>query len=485
MNSFFAKLSALFLVLMVVLGLTVAFLVVRSVVQFSNEAEQKVNMGLAHELAFEFQPLLDRGIDPDSLQARIDRVLGINPRIEIYLVGEDGSLKANFVGAGKAIVRQRVDLRPIEDWIGGKDPPVLGTDPVSSDGLKPFSAAKIEIMGEASYLYVILGGSRFDSAASMIRDSYIVRATLTGLLIAILVTGAIGVLLFSFLTRRMRAMSEVVSSFEAGNFESRVDVKSTDEIGQLGQTFNQMADTIVTVMDDLKTTDRLRRELVANVSHDLRSPLASIQGYLETIQIKNGDLDPEERKEYIDIVLRNTVSLSNLVGALFELSKLDSEQVKPQNEAFSVSELVQDLVQLFRPEAERVGVELVAVLPENLSLAYGDIALVERVISNLIDNAIRFTPAGGIVRIVPRNQGDHIGVQVIDSGSGIPEEELPYIFDRFYRVEKSRTKRKGGAGLGLAIAKRIVELHGATLDVESSLSCGTTFSFQLPVASAS
>ncbi len=482
MRSFFAKLSALFLVLMVSLGLTIAFLVVRSVMQFSDEAEQKVNMGLAGELAVEFQPLLDRGIDPDSLQERIDRVLGINPRIEIYLVADDGALKATFVGADKELVRDSVDLEPIRSWLGGADPPVLGTDPLSESGRKPFSATQIEIMGQQSYLYVILGGSQFDSAASMIRDSYIVRATLKGLLLALLVTGAVGLLLFSLLTRRMRAMKEVVSSFEAGNFNSRIVVNSPDEIGQLGQSFNQMADTIVTIMDDLRKTDRLRRELVANVSHDLRSPLASIQGYLETIQIKNGHISPDEQKQYIDVVLRNTVSLSNLVAALFELSKLDAEQVRPQNESFSVSELVQDLVQQFQPEAERAGVRLEGELPDNLSLAYGDIALVERAISNLIDNAIRFSPQGGIVRIVPQNQGDQIGVQVIDSGKGIPEDELPHIFDRFYRVEKSRTKKRGGAGLGLAIAKKIIELHGARLKVESTLNSGTTFSFELPAA---
>ena len=482
MRTFLSKLSALFLVLIVSLGVTIAFLVVRSVMRFSDEAEQKVNMGLAGELAVEFQPLLDRGIDPDSLQQRIDRVLGINPRIEIYLVAGDGSLKANFVGADKELVRTKVDLEPIRAWLTGADPPVLGTDPVSSNGRKPFSATQIEIMGQEAYLYVILGGSRFDSAASMIRDSYIVRATLKGLSIVLLVTGAVGILLFSLLTRRLRAMKEVVSAFEAGNHQTRVEVKSADEIGQLGQSFNQMADTIVSVLDDLKKTDRLRRELVANVSHDLRSPLSSIRGYLETIQIKDEELSPDERRRYIDIVLRNTVSLSNLVSALFELSKLDAEQVRPNNEPFSVAELVQDLVQQYRPDAENVGVRLEAELPPDLSLAYGDIALVERAVSNLIDNAIRFTPDGGVVRIVPRDSGDRIGLSIIDTGDGIPEDELPHIFDRFYRVEKSRTRGRGGAGLGLAIARKIVELHGAKLSVQSATGMGTTFSFELPVA---
>jgi signal transduction histidine kinase len=241
-----------------------------------------------------------------------------------------------------------------------------------------------------------------------------------------------------------------------------------------------MADTIEASVEDLRRTDRLRRELIANVSHDLRSPLAAMQGYLETIMMKHDDLAPDERERYLEIVLRNARSLSTLVGELFELSMLDAHQIEPQREAFSMAELVQDLVMQFTPMAEELNVTLDAELPDHLARVYADIALVERAISNLIDNALRYTPPGGTVRIVPSNEGDAVSVSVIDTGYGIPPEDLPHIFERFYRVEKSRAPDKGGTGLGLAITKKILELHGSTLNVQSIVDRGTTFSFNLP-----
>ena len=251
-------------------------------------------------------------------------------------------------------------------------------------------------------------------------------------------------------------------------------------------SFNQMADTIVGNMAELKRVDQLRRELIANVSHDLRSPLASIQGYLETIAIKDDALTASARKQYLDVALRNTQTLNTLVGELFELSKLDAQQIQPEKEAFSIAELVQDVVMKFKPQAESAHVNLMADLPERLSLVYADIALVERAISNLIDNAIRHTPPGGTVQVAPSNEKEGVDIKIIDSGHGIAPEDLPYIFDRFYRAQKSRTPGKsGGAGLGLAIAKKILELHGSSLSVQSAQNQGTTFRFTLPIFASS
>lgn len=480
-RSYYAKLSVLFLVLILVLGGTIAMLSVRSVMMFADEAEQKLNRNLAADLGKEFQPLLHHSMDRDSLLHMIEYVMGVNPRIEIYLLGSNGMIKESFFSDDEGPELAVVDTSALNQFLAGADIPILGPDPLQEGKYKPFSTANVSIMGEDfCYVYVILGSAGYDSAASMIRDSYIVQGSLRGFGLILLGTGVIGLFLFGLLTRRLRAMKEVVSAFERGAYEERVSVSSSDEFGQLGSTFNQMADTIVASMEDLKRTDQLRRELIANVSHDLRSPLATIQGYLETIMIKKDSLSPEERQQYMDIVLKNTRSLSNLVGELFELSKLDAHQIEPHCEALSVAELVQDVVMQFKPKAEKYNVTLEAVLPDRLALAYADIGLVERAISNLIDNAIRYTPAGGLVQIVTDNEDDGVGVRIVDTGYGIPEDDLPHIFERFYRVDKSRARDRGGAGLGLAITKKILELHGSTLSVQSVVDKGTTFSFALP-----
>ncbi len=481
-HSFYAKLSALFLVMIVILGVTIAVLCVKTVMMFADEAEQNLNRDLAKDLAVRFEPLVRDSINHTAIMETIAEMTGINPRIEIYLLGSEGMMKANYlIGEEERIEQPTLDLEPLNRFLAGDPIPILGPDPVKMGRKKPFSVAPIEIMGEAGcYLYVILGSEGYDSAASMIKNSYIMQTTLKGLGLTLLVAGVIGLFLFALLTRRLRAMKEVVCSFEKGQHDQRLPVTSSDEFGQLAASFNQMADTIVANVEDLKRTDRLRRELIANVSHDLRSPLAAMQGYLETIMMKNDTLSPEERQQYMETVLKNTRSLNTLVGELFDLSKLDAQQIEPEFEAFSIAELVQDLVMQFKPKAEKLNVKLEADLPERLSLVYADIGLVERAISNLIDNALRYTPAGGLVRIAPTDKGDAVGVQVIDSGYGIPPEDLPHVFERFYRVEKSRARDKGGTGLGLAIAKKILELHGSTLAVQSALGQGTTFSFALP-----
>jgi signal transduction histidine kinase len=234
-------------------------------------------------------------------------------------------------------------------------------------------------------------------------------------------------------------------------------------------------------MEELRQADRMRRELVANVSHDLRSPIASIQGYLETVSMKDGELASEERERYVKTALKNTKRLNTLVSELFELSKLETKQIEPTIEAFPIAELVQDVVMQYEPRAEEQAVDLQAELPDRHARVEADIGLVERALSNLIDNAIHYTPDGGEVRVRLDNERDEVCVEVSDTGPGIPEDDLPHIFERFYRVDKSRDRDKGGAGLGLAIAKTILELHGRTLEVESTVGEGTSFRFRLPV----
>ncbi len=483
LNSFFAKISALFLVLMLILGVVLSIFALRALNQFLDETEQALNQDLAARMAEEFQPYVREKIDREMIEMEIRNIMGYNPRIEIYLLGGNGMIKAQF-GSDQDIAQPVVNTRPLDAYIQGNVTlPTFGDDPLEVDRQKPFSAAPIEIMGEQGcYVYVILGGQRYETIMGALKNSYIARTSILGMVLLLLATGLLGIILFGILTRRIRVMRDTVQIFERGTLDARIEDGSKDELGQLARSFDQMSDTLVSNMDTLKRADQLRRELIANVSHDLRSPLASIQGYLETLTIKGKSLSEEKREQYIQTALRNTQTLNGLVGQLFELSKLDARQIEPEKEAFSIAELAQDIVLQFKPKADQAHISLEALTPDRLSLVYADIGLVERAISNLIDNAIRHTPSGGTVRIETSKNGDEIGVRVVDTGHGIPEADLPHIFERFYRVEKSRTKKKaGGAGLGLAIAKKIVELHGKTLSVQSHLGQGTTFQFSLPV----
>jgi signal transduction histidine kinase len=484
-RSFYARIAALFLVLLVLMGVVMLTLSVNTVVRYVDESEQKLNRDLAARLASEFEPLVRDTIDTDVLREKINQLMGINPRIQIFLLDSGGHIKASFCPPDKPVVKHNVNLIPINDFLNDAEFPILGDNPLNPEKRKPFSVAEMEIMGhEGCFLYVLLGNDRSDGMVAMIRNSYIMQSAVVIILLTILFTGIAGLVLFRLLTSRMREMNEAVNAVIAGDYSKRIDIRSGDEIGELAASFNEMSERIQISLDKLRQVDLQRRELVANISHDLRSPLASIQGYLETIKMMGDRLGPAQKEHYMQIVLSNTSKLSRLVNELFELSKLEAEQISLRPESFCIAELVQDLVLQYRQEAESRGVRLIADLPDNLPPVHADIGMVERAISNLIDNAIQYTPEGGEVHITPVNGSEYVNIEVRDTGQGIAETDLPYIFDRFYRADKSRGRTAGtGAGLGLAIARKILELHGSELNVSSKMNEGTRFFFRLKVAS--
>ncbi len=478
-RSLYGKISLIFLALLLVMALIQVGISVNAALHYVQETDQKLNQNLAANLAEEFRPFLSDTLKYSDIQQTMHFLMVTNPRVEIYLLDSTGTILTFFAPPEK-IKRRRVSLQPIRQFLEQPGSlPIPGDDPRSLRRQKPFSVAKVQLTPEKQgYLYVILGGEDYDSAAAMVRDSYILRLSTTILLSVFLLTGLVGLLLFNLLTKKFQRMTRVVREFENGNYRRRIELDSQDEAGTLARAFNQMADTIVRNMDELKRTDDLRRELVANVSHDLRSPLASLQGYIETILMKDAELHPDEREKYLHILLNNTRTLNSLVGELFELSKLEARQIEPNIESFCMAELTQDIVLKFQPAAEKIPITLRAELPRDLPHVRADIALIDRALSNLIDNALRFTPRGGTVTIELKAKNDRVFVAVSDTGEGIPAEELPRIFERYYRSERINPRRTG-AGLGLAIAQKIIELHNSHIQVKSVLRRGTTFSFAL------
>jgi two-component system OmpR family sensor kinase len=295
-------------------------------------------------------------------------------------------------------------------------------------------------------------------------------------------------ILFAVLTGRLKQLAKVMDGFKRGETAKHMDLpvkrkeRYADEIDRLGSTFREMAARIEKQMEELRKSDALRRELIANVSHDLRTPLATLQGYIETLLIKEDRLTEEERQQYLEIAIRHCKRLSKLVTELLDLAKLDSHEIVLQREPFNLGELVQDVVQKFQLRAKEKQINIVTKVQEGLPFAHADIALIERVLENLMENAIHYTPRDGHINLVLTPEGENISVKVSDTGPGIPAEELPHIFNRFYQLDKSRKAEKH-SGLGLAITKRILDLHERSIEVTSTPRSGTTFSFHLPVFS--
>jgi signal transduction histidine kinase len=322
----------------------------------------------------------------------------------------------------------------------------------------------------------------------MLSQSHALQLAAGLALVSILFALLAGLLIFGVITRKLEHLARGMEKFQAGDFAQRPDLPAIpeggrgDEIDQLRMTFRDMAHRIVTQVQKLKQTDVLRRELVANVSHDLKTPLASLQGYVDTLLLKDDVLTPAERRNYLGVASRSCERLGKLVADLIELAKLDAREVTPQAEAFSPGELMQDVAQKFQLRAEQHHVRLETELPERVPYVSADIGLIERVLDNLIGNALAHTGPGGVVRLRLKPDGDRVLLQVSDTGSGIPDEDIPHIFERFYRVNTGGWEQGGHAGLGLAITKSILDLHGSRMQVDSKLGVGTSFAFTLPLA---
>ena len=481
--SFYGKLTTVFLLVLTLMGVSQVFITTNSFISFNQEVDQRLNLNLAKDMAFELTSLLGEDLNFGLIGERIHYMMVMNPKIEIYVLDGTGKVLAFFAEPGKNMVADSVDLDPIYQFLLQAEPePILGSDPRQPGKRKPFSAAELT-MGDGSkgFLYIIIGGEQYDSTYAFFQDSYIVRTMVNGLVITVIFAALIGLILFAILTKRLRAISEIVQEFQEGNLEHRIEITTQDEFGQLGLAFNGMADTIESVIEKLKQNDTLRRELIANVSHDLRTPLASIQGYVETIIMKE-DLDDERKLKYLNVILKNTQGLSVQVNELFELSKLEAKQILPEQEPFSIADLLQDVSLKFATLAETHGLSLTTNIPKDLPFAVGDIAMIERVLSNLIRNATEFTPRQGKIQLSLEQDGKSLRIAVSDTGQGIPPEDLPFIFDRFYKGGTKTIEGSTSTGLGLTIAAKMVEAHDQILHVESELGKGTRFFFSLPLA---
>ncbi len=482
--SLYWKISVFFLLLLLVMGAIYAYFTLFAVEMYVQEATQKVSAPLAQRIVDKVIMFREGQVNQGVAEEVFLNSAMLNPGIEIYLLDPEGEIVASSAPA-EQIKRKKISLEPVNGFIQIQGSAfTLGDDPQSNSRQKVFTAAPVIVEGRLQgYVYAILRGAEYDSAVEMLQDSYILRYGQRLLLLSLIAAAVLGLFVLRLLMRKLRRMQKVVRAFEQGDLEQRIPVRSSDELDQLAASFNSMAATTRRNLEEIRKTDTLRRELVANISHDLRTPLASIQGYVETLLLKEKTLSPYKKEAYLEIILESTQKLSRLVEQLFELSKLDANQALPNREPLALPDLVQDIAQKFYPAAEKLGVDLLIADPDAHTLVYADIGMIERALQNLIENALHFTPEGGIIQIEVWDNAETVSVRVTDTGCGIAPEDLPHIFDRFYQADKSRPQDAAGAGLGLAIAKKIIEMHGGSISVESKMQVGASFRFDLPIYS--
>jgi signal transduction histidine kinase len=497
LRSLHGRLSLVFLGLVSLVGLLGIVSTLVTTRLYLQEVNQHLNLDLAPQIGMaKSDLLLDQEGQPrtDGLKELFHWLMVVNPGVEFYLIDTKGTILGYDAAPGR-VKREQIEMAPVHEFVIQRARgeaarlPVLGDDPRSLDRRKIFSASPLPVEGEpTAFLYIILASEDLDSVQARLQGSWVLRMSLWLALGSVAVTLLGGLLLFRRLTAPLRRLTDRIHRFrqEDGAAVRAVGAErgsdANDEVGELKLAFEEMSARIQAQLARIEQVEGQRRELIANVSHDLRTPLASLQGYLETLSLKSDRLGEEERLGYLRIALRQGERLSRLVDELFELTRLETGDMKIQEEPFSVAELVQDNVQKLRLSAEEQGVSLDARIDPDLPLVKADIALIERVLENLLENALKFTPTGGSVRVELVEAPSEVFVRVADTGVGIPKEEIPQVFDRAYRGQMDAAEKPSGAGLGLAIVRRILDLHGRELDVESKPGRGSVFSFSLALS---
>lgn len=455
---------------------------------YHTEADQTVNRRLAQQYADARLLVSNAPLTALNFHEGIDKLAELNPDVDIYLVDATGSLVAASVPT-EQWARRHVDLAPIRDFLRGTTPlPILGDDPRSLDGKDIFSAAPVEIQDcPARYLYVVLHRASYESAVRQLRQVYAINESL-GLLISYGILAVVATLiLIRSITRRLSTLKADMERFQTVTFSGDREAAEPavgfrgDEIERLAALFSDLSTRVRDQMNALRETDHVRRSMVANISHDLRTPLTTLQAHLDALALKENELTPAERSQYLATASSQCRRLTRLVSHLLELAKLDAGQVVPQPEPFQLAELIQDITQKFSLTATAKDIVLRADYSSTLPLVLGDISLIERAIDNLTENALQHSPPGGTVTLrATLGSPGYVRLCVEDSGPGIPAADQGKIFDRFYRGDQSRSTDSAHAGLGLAIVKGILELHGSSVTVDSGLGTGSRFSFDLP-----
>ena len=320
----------------------------------------------------------------------------------------------------------------------------------------------------AGQLYILKeGASRLEqSFLNSVQKSVVLASLITGM------TGILLALLFSrAITKPLNSLISAARGLKEGNLNERVNKETGGEIGELAESFNSMA-------AELQKQENLRQNMVNDVAHELRSPLSNIRGYTESLQ--KGVEKPDQ--ELLDSIHEESLALSKLIGDLEDLAKAEAGQLELDLKLVAIDDIIDKALDSIRDLAEENDVSIIKDLPESGPvLVRLDPDRINEVLRNLMENAIRHTPGGGEVRLKLRKKREKIKISVSDNGEGIPRSDLPHVFERFYRVDKSRSRTTGGSGLGLTIVKKIVEAHGGNISVESKKGKGTTFWFTLPL----
>lgn len=470
------KLSAAFLLLTFLITSISLYVTTQGVEQGILEADQQEAIPVAQELARQIKDHVAPSISQEAVYALFIRFSKLNSRLIPYLINHEGEIIVSSVD--KAFLKSdRIDISVARSFIKNFSKlPILIQNPKNQNLRVPFAATQITSNPRDPILLLTIEPRAFleNHKISSTEKSILIQGLLSFVAAAFL-----GLLLSRILTKRLRNLTDAVKGFE-GNQKDKIQViNSSDEVGELSSAFSRMAEAVSASVEKLKHRDALRRELIAGVSHDLRTPLAAIKGYVEKLQ-QNPSSPPEKIQETLNVIERNCKVLQKLIDGLFELAHLEEIVERIELVPFSLSDLVSDVVAKFSVQASTKNISIAFIPPTKPHITKGDPSLIERALSNIIENAILYTGEGGSITTSIEQSSDYFIIKIQDTGRGISKEDIPNIFEKFFRGDKSRGKDIAGTGLGLAVTKKIIDAHRGNIRVESQINVGTIFFIDLP-----
>ncbi|HRO60110.1 MAG TPA: HAMP domain-containing sensor histidine kinase [Burkholderiaceae bacterium] len=427
--------------------------------------------------------------NPDGFGQQLRQYTLYSPHTGLYLLGADGRVLASAGDSRPFWDSFRLDLERVRaEMQSDPNQPIHVVDPDRPRDRTMAAARPIHDDGDvAGWLLVVPRQMHFSAQMPEMLRSYALRTAAKIGLLTIALGALMTIATITMLTRPLTALTRATEQVRNSGFcgpssdELFPDTDRDDEIGKLSRTFREAFERLSLETERVQAADAKRREMIASVSHDLRTPLTALTGQIETIRLKGDDLSDEARDQLLERALHNAGHLRRMTDSLAELARLDSPDFRAEPEPIAIGELADDVVHRYVAKAQQAGIALEIDYPDGLPLTSVDAGLIERALANLLDNALRVTPSGGRVLVRALHDGAGVRLEVVDSGPGVLPEDQPRVFDRFFQTSRAREQR-GSSGLGLAIVKRVAELHGGQVGLKSEPGHGSTFFIELPLS---
>ncbi len=389
----------------------------------------------------------------------------------LMVLDNDGKVQYDSYAAA---LGSRLALPEVVSILAGRQTASYGIHTVGADqdgetGTR-LAYGAVRISGTAAPLGVLLYVSSVEEMLTSLRD--VERQLELVFVIVAAVALLVAFFLSRIITRPVNDLSETIQKMGKGDLSVRAKVRGSGEMRSLAENYNMMA-------EQLESLDKSRNQFVSNASHELKTPLTTMKILLENV-LYQPDMPADMRAEFLGDMNHEIDRLSNVVGDLLSLTQMDSRKLTVNKAWISLSDTVAETLHLLRPQADKRAQDLVARITPGISM-YGDRAKLEQIVYNLTENALKYTPDGGRIVVTLQNRGKQAILSVQDNGVGIPNEDIAHIFDRFYRVDKARSRETGGTGLGLSIVRQLVSMHGGEIGVTSAPGAGSTFTVRLPL----